>query len=110
MVTLSSGKFVIVQSLRLSWSPASIDTRLLWLVFLITVYARGVTLSDCPVIRSFTDDTGFLMVNKTLMRQTGLPMHCQWLIASSRQQVSSSLVKDRRSFLSSLSLCVSSKS
>lgn len=90
IVTLSSGgKLVIVQSLRVSRCPASIGTRWLWLVFVTVMHIRGVLLSDCPVLRSFTDDTGFLLVNKTMMREIGQPIHCQWLIASSRNQVSS---------------------
>ncbi|CAF2501338.1 unnamed protein product [Rotaria sp. Silwood2] len=33
--------------------------------------------------RCFTDKSGILIVNKTVIMYTGLPVHCQWLIASS---------------------------
>jgi hypothetical protein len=44
---------------------------------------QGILSFDCPLLRSFTDNSGVLIVNKT----AGLPVHCQWLIASSLQQV-----------------------
>ncbi len=48
---------------------------------------QGVLLSNCPLLRSFTDHSGSLLVNKTVMMYTGLPVHCQWLVASSSHQV-----------------------
>jgi hypothetical protein len=47
----------------------------------------NVVLSNCPLLRSFMNDTGILFVNKTIMPNMESPIHCQWLVASSVHQV-----------------------
>ncbi len=47
----------------------------------------NVELSNCPLLRSFKNDTGSLFVNKTVMKNTESAIHCQWLLAGSEQQV-----------------------
>jgi hypothetical protein len=56
-------------------------------ITIIITYIQGVILSNCPLLRSITDNSGFLFVNKTVMMYTEIPVHCQWLIASSPHQV-----------------------
>ena len=48
---------------------------------------QSVRSSNCPLLRSFTDHSGSLLVNKTAMMHTDSPVHCQWLIASPSHQV-----------------------
>lgn len=59
------------------------------LLLLVTIFhgMPGVRLSKCPLLRSYTDTTGTLLVNKTTMMPTGSTLHCQWLVASSIHQV-----------------------
>lgn len=55
---------------------------------------QNVISTNCPLLRSFTDNSGILFVNKTLMMYTEVPVHCQWLIASSAHQVSNFLMNN----------------
>jgi len=58
----------------------------LFLLFIIDSI-RGFTQSNCPLLRTYRDNSGLLAVNKTVIVNNELPVHCQWLIASSFQQV-----------------------
>lgn len=57
-------------------------------IIIIINCIQCVMLSNCPLLRSSNDKNGILIVNKTVMMRTGVPIHCQWLIASSYNQVS----------------------
>ncbi|CAF0846997.1 unnamed protein product [Rotaria sordida] len=46
----------------------------------------AVVLSDCPLLRSFINDTGVLDFNKTTMMNTESIIHCQWLVVGSSHQ------------------------
>ncbi len=47
-----------------------------------------VISSNCPLLRSFMNDTGMLFVNKTtMMIGTESTINCQWLVVSSVRQV-----------------------
>lgn len=48
--------------------------------------------SNCPLLRSSTDDTGILFVNKTIIETNALIVHCQWLIVGSSYQVWKTIV------------------
>lgn len=55
---------------------------------MIMIYSISMVLSsNCPLLYSLTSHSGVLHVNKTVMMSTGLPVHCQWLIASTPPQV-----------------------
>ncbi|CAF3624692.1 unnamed protein product [Rotaria sp. Silwood1] len=45
-----------------------------------------VVLFNCPLLRSFMNDTGLLAFNKTTMMNTESIIHCQWLVVGSSQQ------------------------
>lgn len=60
--------------------------RVLFLLFIMDS-VRGFTQSNCPLLRTYRDNSGLLAVNKTVIVNNELPVHCQWLIASSFQQV-----------------------
>lgn len=47
----------------------------------------AVRSSNCPLLQSFINDTGMLIVNKTAMIGMESNIHCQWLVVSSIRQV-----------------------
>ncbi|CAF0807195.1 unnamed protein product [Adineta ricciae] len=57
----------------------------LMMVILID-HIRCITPMNCPLIRSFADNSGILVVNKSVLMSMKTPVHCQWLVASSNQQ------------------------
>ena len=87
MFVLSGGKTDRVTNvIDLLFSKTLGQAVLLVLVTLINGMP-GVRLSNCPLLRSYTDTTGILLVNKTAMMPTESTLHCQWLVASSIHQV-----------------------
>lgn len=47
----------------------------------------AVRSSNCPLLQSFINDTGILIVNKTSMIGIDASIHCQWLVVGSIRQV-----------------------
>ncbi|UJR31118.1 hypothetical protein I4U23_018626 [Adineta vaga] len=46
----------------------------------------NVILTDCPLLRSFINDTGILSVNKMILTHSESTIQCQWLIVGSTHQ------------------------
>jgi hypothetical protein len=60
----------------------------LMLIMIILIYSIPIVVrSDCPLLSSFTNDTGVLFINKTTLIQTESIIHCQWLVIGSSYQV-----------------------
>jgi hypothetical protein len=88
LVIASTSESIVVERFA---ECLSIDFHADWLLVLLLIshdLLDVIRCLDCPLLQSHREQTGLLIVNKTAMLQTGLPMHCQWLIASSRGQVS----------------------
>jgi hypothetical protein len=61
---------------------------LIMIILLINSIPIAVS-SNCPLLHSFMNDTGILMVNKTAMIGMESTIHCQWLVVGSIRQVRS---------------------
>jgi hypothetical protein len=57
------------------------------LIIIITSSISNVTLLTCPLLRSFTNDTGSLFFNKTAMDSSESNLDCHWLVIGSHYQV-----------------------
>lgn len=60
------------------------------LIFMIIILINSIStvvLSDCPLLNSFINDTGLLILDKTTMINTESFIHCQWLVVGSSTQV-----------------------
>ncbi|CAF3545157.1 unnamed protein product [Adineta steineri] len=53
---------------------------------LIIIILVNTVISDCPLLRSFMNDTGILFVNKTTLTPFESTIHCQWLVVGSAHQ------------------------
>jgi len=86
IVLLPSGKIIDFTSLHVFLSGYLGKGLVLTMIIIINAIS-SVVVSNCPLLRSFMNDTGILSVNKTAMMNTESTIHCQWLLAGSAYQV-----------------------
>lgn len=65
----------------------NIGKALAFKLIIIISLIRNAIQFNCPLLHSFTDNSGILSVNKNLVSYSELPIQCQWLIGSSPHQV-----------------------
>ncbi len=66
------------------------DKCLLIIITILLINSIPIAVSsNCPLLHSFMNDTGILMVNKTAMIGMESTIHCQWLVVGSIRQVRS---------------------
>lgn len=60
----------------------------LFIVWILINSLSNIQAINCPILRSFTNNTGILVFDKTSREQSRqLTSHCQWLVVSSLHQV-----------------------
>ena len=107
IVLLLSRKMKGLESLRIIVIECLGKNLILMIVILFNSIST-VLLSNCPLLRSFINDTGILIFNKTAMMNAESIIHCQWLVVGSLHQVIKILIVTFNlmfKFLNSIAYC-----
>lgn len=88
-VLISGGKIIdLTIHQRFLFFFQSLGKIFLLIIMIVIISIPNVILENCPLLHSFMNDTGNLLVNKTSMTMNiDSTINCQWLIVGSSNQV-----------------------